>query len=485
MLSIRFSRQPNNFNKDYMPVNNYATDTALAASNGASLVGFSNGLTAQDMLNLQNDEVIQGREYATPFHAKLFAGANINITMSGDSTTNGDFATTPFRIWEILPNLLRERGVGFGLTCNNAGHSGAGTGQWVSTFIAADMATPPDVYVVRWGLNDPNIGLSDAANAAYTIAAIRSGLATIRASHAWTAMTIILMPPNDVYDDAAGRTQLWQQLVRAGLRQAARDYQCVYADTHQYLQDASVGYWINNDYGGSSGRFVHPLNMGNVLIAGLIAEALMPPGTAYSSGSQIWNVGYPSEVQLSTADISVYPLGISILPAVSANGFPFQGVVTTIKHISTYAMQINQSSDTGGTSGSDYAIRFFNLVAGWSDWSYGQKSSGKALAPAALTLQNSWVAFDGTSVPKYSVQGNRVYLSGLIKNGTFTTGALIATLPVGAVPTRTIFVTVSASPASGVNTYATLVIFTSGQIQVYAVPGNYYLSLDNINFSIV
>jgi len=66
MLFIQCLVQLNNFNRDYMPVNNYATDTALAASNGASMMGYNQGGTgaATILQQTKNKQVVSVADMA-------------------------------------------------------------------------------------------------------------------------------------------------------------------------------------------------------------------------------------------------------------------------------------------------------------------------------------------------------------------------------------------------------------------------------------
>lgn len=97
-----------------------------------------------------------------------------------------------------------------------------------------------------------------------------------------------------------------------------------------------------------------------------------------------------------------------------------------------------------------------------------------------LTLQNSWTYYGSPfSTPRYTKSTDGIVtLSGLIKSGSTTGDAIIATLPAGYRPTsgRTLYGIASGSVAMG-----RIDIDTSGNIR-YQGGGNAWLSLDGIHF---
>lgn len=338
-----------------------------------------------------NTDMVQGREYLYAWYEKLRARTAAKIVMSGDSTTGGTSCTTPYRMWEIIPAMGDKLGH-TAITTVNRGQSGVTPLGWTTTYLAGDLAEVPDLLTCRWGMNPDAGATTDATRAAATIATIRAGLTTIRAARSVAQTSIVLMMVNSATDDAAFRTTAYMQAVRAGLRIAAKDFKCAFFDTYKLLLDSSFGGWINED---SPGVFVHPLNMGNLIIADQLGALLFP---------------------------------VSI-----------------------------------------------NLSA----------------APSALTLLNSWTNWGsgvgGTVKYRRTAEG-MIQLSGVCKNGTFSGGsALLATLPSGFRPFSQKWVTVPCAAAAGNANmlYATIVIETDGDVIVYNAPGNYYLSLDNIQFSSV
>lgn len=206
-----------------------------------------------------------------------------NVLFSGDSTTAGNnIADSAYRPDILLPTLAQARG--FSITATNAGHSGASTANWLSTYLPADLAGPaPAIYVPRWGLNDPYYGIS----VAQTIRNIRTGLATIRATSGWdnSHVGLVLMAPNTSSDDAGGRNEAWHEALESGLMQAARDYGAAYISPYKRLRTArnliptSANKWLD-------AAFVHPNEDHSLLIIEMLRDLLFPLALADKLGAQ-------------------------------------------------------------------------------------------------------------------------------------------------------------------------------------------------------
>jgi hypothetical protein len=89
-------------------------------------------------------------------------------------------------------------------------------------------------------------------------------------------------------------------------------------------------------------------------------------------------------------------------------------------------------------------------------------------------FQNSWVAISGTSLKFYKTSSGRVFISGIIKNGTTGT---VCTLPAGYRPTSLqLLVCHKGDSATYVDANLTpihLNIYTSGAVEVYIPSGTY------------
>lgn len=342
-------------------------------------------LTSQRQLNSYGDDkqLVFGREYLSHAHKRLIAGSAVKIVFSGDSTTAGDGTTTPYRIWELVPQFATRRGLSL-VTGENRGQSGKTAAEWVSTYLAGDLALSPNVLIVRWGINDPFFGRT----ASQTIDSIRTGLATIRATYGVDDMTVVLMMPNSTNDEPNNRDpRYYEDLVR-GLRAAARDYQCVFLDTYAMFRDSfNAADWMDNPY--SDGRHIHPLNVMNTWVSTLLSEVLFPSGLVAQIGlNQNVNVSGAEATKASTDSITTYPYGLSQYRATSS-AWPLDGVVVTFKGADGTALQFNYAYDGVFNSGS---MRFWKTgsINAWTDWrTFGDVNfSGSAATPAS-TLSGS------------------------------------------------------------------------------------------------
>ncbi|HEY9817619.1 MAG TPA: hypothetical protein V6D20_17710, partial [Candidatus Obscuribacterales bacterium] len=120
--------------------------TSLSNNYGVPLTGPGRVLKAitggTQQLNSDADygQRVFGQEYLYAFHTKLLAGTSAAMLFSGDSTTEGGatHATGSYLIHTAVLN--RGLAKGHKLTAVNAGHSGKHTGEWVSTYLTADLA---------------------------------------------------------------------------------------------------------------------------------------------------------------------------------------------------------------------------------------------------------------------------------------------------------------------------------------------------------
>lgn len=254
--------------------------TALDNEMGVPLVGPGRVLKAitggDQQLSSKGDDGqhVFGQEYLYALYAKLMAGTTASMVFSGDSTTEGGVghATGAGLIHTAVLTLGQARG--HKLTATNAGHSGENTEDWITLYLAGDLALNPDLYVVRWGINDPFDGRTIEEFAT----SLRSGLATIRASKTVGQMAVLLMAPNSTSDTPNNRDERWYEQARLVCRQAARDYQCAFVDTYSLWKDSrpAAGLWMDDPF--ADGRAIHPMNVMNFQIASKIAELLFPAG---------------------------------------------------------------------------------------------------------------------------------------------------------------------------------------------------------------
>lgn len=342
--------------------------TTLTNALGVELEGYGSIVKAitggLQKLNSYGDknQYVFGQEYMAAFHNLLIAQTAAPsrkpiMVFSGDSTTAGVGASADYFI-DVLMKLAGENAglqTPFGLSSINRGQSGANTQQWVDSFLAGDLAANPDLLVLRWGINDPGYlkdGSTPPLDAGQSFpnrrdandfaTSLRTGLSTIRASRGVDSLSILLMMPNSTSDTPNGRDELWYEQIAPIIKQAARDYQCTFIDTYAYLRDSrpAANIWMDDPF--LDGRGIHPLDVMNTWITGLMAEVVFPIGLRNKIGkTNIRNIGGAEDAGDSARLPSFYPYGITISRADLPAAFPFDGSLITFRSADEILLQIN------------------------------------------------------------------------------------------------------------------------------------------------
>lgn len=320
------------YNVETRPINTYG---ASLSGKGKILLGGTDG----HRINTYVDKYqrVCGMEYLSSIHNKIKTSAvpatKYKVLLSGDSTTaQGWFES-------FLTYSARSKGINC-LEFTNVGHSGASTEQWRDTYLASDISADPDVYILRWGINDGSLhGSVDRF-----LTALREGLATFRATHSKNNCSVILMSPSPVSDDPNGRNETWMESIIPGIKEIAREYLCTYIDTYGYIYDArNADDWMDDPY--SDGRHIHPLTdgVGYGWIASLMSDVLIPEwiGYIYGAWPTVQNIPGTYETRASTVLAELFQKGVGIFR--SGAGFPEDGAVVNIRHSDGITSQFNWS----------------------------------------------------------------------------------------------------------------------------------------------
>lgn len=429
--------------------------------------------TAQLAETAKRTNHIEGMEYLNYYLTKVRLVQAVKILLSGDSTTANFGITDPrYYLETLIKNLLNSFGI-FYANVINAGHNGAGTPQWIESYIAQDLAQNPDLYIPRWGINDGS--LPKATRLATFTTNLRNGLATIRAAKSPEQMSIILMAPNSTNDYINGRDAEWYEQIVPVIRKAARDYQCCFVDTYNYMRDSTNAVWQDNMQ--NDGIHVHPLETANASIISLLDVPLIPPalrryGTTNASSADV--------TKLVTDPPSSYPLGISWYR--SGADAPYDGMYVTDVQVNGVVFQKNigiYAQDHEGIS-----IRRGLAVKGvpggigndaWGKW----MPLGSNAKFQNLSIGNGWVNFGSpyaTAQYLKDSSGN-VQIKGRVKSGTITTGWMIGELPEGyrALEDRVYDVVCNGA-------FGTVKINAQGQILTENIPSNAYVDFGTIIF---
>jgi hypothetical protein len=408
---------------------------------------------------------VYGQEYLSAFHKKVMAGTTTNVVFSGDSTTAGDGTTSPYRIHEIFKTLCDNSGIT--VTTVNKGHSGAWTTTWANTYVTDDLASNPDLLVIRWGLNDARTDL----NITNYETALRNGLTTIRASRALNSLSIVLMSPNNVNSvDYPEKSPNWGKKINAMLRKVARDFKCCFIDTFAIWNDAANGQdWMDS-------YLVHPLNVANVWISSKIFDVVFPSYYIKKTTAEFLNAASGTQNLDVISTPSLYTNGITIYQTLD-NKFPVDGNAITFKSKTDTVLQIVTDKTNGKIS---IRVGFLGSDT-WGEWITLRSIS----SVANPTLQNSWVNFGGNTDPVgyYIDSNNIVHLQGLIKEGVKTQDITLFTLPAGFIPTKDKYLPAVSASSVGVYSTACIHITTTGQVKLYS-GDNGWLSLEGVSFRV-
>lgn len=415
-----------------------------------------------------------GQEYLYAFHTKLMAGfQGAKAVCSGDSTTSGLYPglDEPYYLNQLVASTGADRG--FSVEAVNSGKFGKNTAEWLSTYLASDMALNPDLYIVRWGLNDTLVPGRTLENFATDL---RQGLADIRASKGVSQLSILLMTPNSSSDTVNGRDEAWSEQVRLIYRQAARDYKCAFIDTYALWRDSrsGAGLWMD-DIGG--GVALHPKSVANIWIASKIGEFIYPQALVTRVATKTVNVNDPP---------SSYPLGYSTRGD-DATFAGASGMVTTFRGVNGVCFQIvcsafDASILNGGYPVAQVAMRSGLYMKLESDTIDRWHNTWDTQPAVAISLQNRWVAFSSTNAPRVMKSNNVVTLSGCVKSGTVTAGTVIGTLPAGFRPRNDIEHFLVATNTTAVATVCRLSVNTAGQITIITGANNAAVYLSGISF---
>lgn len=415
-----------------------------------------------------------GAELLHAFHARVHANSAWRITFSGDSTTLGyGIASNANRIPDLILTHARKLGIGSGVVVND-GVTGRTMKDWAQAtgnagtpFYATDLATSPQLLVVRWGINDPYV---DGSTPAQVIGYLRAGLAAIRGTGGGDlkSLSILVCTPNTISSTSEGRDENYVEQIINGYRQAALDYDCAFLDIYSLFQNsrggnfatgnAAANLWMDSPYGDA--RAIHPLDIFNKKIAAKMAELIFAGMNVDKWGLQSDGGTYLTK---AVADLpATYPLGISEF---RCNDAPLVGWAFTVNAIDDHQLQLNY----GYVNGYRRVLTRHGRGNAWDAW------DGVPVAPA---LQNGWVDFggtDNTSAYWRDLHG-AVHLRGKIKSGTIAAGTIIFALPAYYRPLGDETFVVASNGALG-----TIKVLAAGYVVTDIVSAT-YVSLSGISF---
>lgn len=331
---------------DEDPYDELVTTTDLAGDGGADMIGTASGNTVQDIFDsvtqLDGTNYFFGREYLSTIRSLLCDGTTgATIVMSGDSTTVGAALVNGAFIPDVLmKSLANDYGADY-IVVHNRGQSGKNSADWVSTYLAGDLALAAQLYIFHWSQNDPD---DDNPGGQLTVAEAlenwETALQTFRATKTIAQASGLVIPPNAGIGD--GRTEEYFAQLTLGLRDLARQYGCAFFDAFNYARDCfyNIGIGWDSLLGGTTA--VHPLEPINGTIWYAVADEIFR-GLASGKSNHFWNRRGAPGYELSAATLPAsFEYGLHVDRAYLTQGFPADGFVVTIKNRfnDTNAMQI-------------------------------------------------------------------------------------------------------------------------------------------------
>lgn len=413
-----------------------------------------------------------GREYLWAIHKRMInssinPGGTASIVWSGDSTTNGVNAGA-WAPHAIANNLRFVYGIP-SVQNYNEGHNAKTMVDWGYWYVNQDIAAYPnmDCYVLRWGINDGGVTSYEAF-----VKALRDGLTTLRTWKSVESLSVILMMPNTTSDTTTGKDEKWYEQISGALRQAARDFKCVFFDTYAIWRDArgyAPGAWLDDPYGDNRG--IHPDYVFNAQIIGDVCELLYGPCASVNGKSNNF-FNSPSTIQrISSAyPPNSFPFGIGIYRTDDST-WPVDGEVTVKTSIDGVVTQT-----LTGYVNNNQKITFTRYGtrnnAFWTDF------RGQAFDITSAMLSNGWTVGASRSATYQKSSEGVVTINAMLIPGTVTSGATIMTLPADYLPKNVI----SYIACGANNGYASINILTNGQVQINSIPAGAGVLTINVTF---
>tara|TARA_R110000782_G_scaffold77523_1_gene153836 strand:- start:298 stop:2130 length:1833 start_codon:yes stop_codon:yes gene_type:complete len=433
------------------PTNTYG----LRFYNGKIIIPSGVG-TTQWNTYADDSALLVGRENMSVFWREVTANTLQNVYIFGDSTVQND-ASFPLKSHELVQRAFYSNGINNAKTFN-MGVSGT---SWSDLNVIPSLGASTKFIVIKYGINDEvkSTPLATMASDA------RAKLTAIRAdaNGAYTKLSILLMGPNTTYRPSNGQTAQWYEDVKNIYLALAREFNCTYFDSYSFMQDAKLapGLWMDNI--GGTGEGIHPDPIAVYRYWWEAYDIILGGGQANTQKSnQNWNINNYTRIAFPTSEPQTYPFGSTFESALLANGWPFTGVLTTIRQADGNALQTLTSLDVVPRQ----AYRTGAALV-WTQW------SGVSVAISAFL--NSWANKGGGYAPAaYVVDNGFIELSGVISAGSI--GVSSFTLPANARPgTAHVFPCTSGG---------TVTVFSDGNV-ITGGGTNTTVSLDAMRFKVL
>lgn len=312
---------------------------------------------------------VTGREHLHRWMEVIRNGSNAKVIFSGDSTTAGvAISDSNYLIHNMFKAHCVAKGVNH-VTSLNTAISGTDTYNWYNepTMLAADITAAPDLYVIRFGINDQDQGQKLATY-------YRLGLQQFRETYSVDQASVVIVSPSTTNDGPHGRDAFFYDSIIPLLKQIADEYQCCFIDIYNPLRDSNhAGNSMDKPYthypANDPPISVHPKESRNLMIMSLIADVLLPSQLCASAAANtVRNISGGDDTPAESKAPEDYAVGITSNRA-TGSGWPFDGQVVTFRHVDGVdVLQICSAYTNATASISRFAFRTAASDTTWNDW---------------------------------------------------------------------------------------------------------------------
>ncbi|WP_409188839.1 SGNH/GDSL hydrolase family protein [Bradyrhizobium sp. RDM4] len=218
-----------------------------------------------------------GREYLGAYlnSWRTGGGSTTNVLMRGDSTMVGTGLSSPTTTAPDVVFKAVALRKGLRISPTNLGVAGTTIATWKNTHLPSDISTYtagniPKLYILNYGMNDPYTG-GTPVSVSQSIADLRAGFTTLRASWTGNQTSVVYVMPNTAYDDTGARNEVWRELFAAGAKEACRDFGVMFIDAYAQFREARFNLltgWLN------ATDKVHPADDFSVAIWSFVADCI-------------------------------------------------------------------------------------------------------------------------------------------------------------------------------------------------------------------
>lgn len=428
---------------------------------------FTNETTGQAYNSKAQEQVRFFGQETLEKYFRLFKEANnnnntgrstaIKILLTGDSTT----VLSQYKLERSAHLRGYER-----INLINQGHGSKAAFDWVSTYLADDIAANPDLMIIRWGANDAYYGKTPEE----AISKVKEGLTILRAAKPIKDLSIVLASPGPMNDTQYNRDEYYFELLSEGYRQLAKEFGCAFVDLYSYFQDAHNGAGLYYD-ALLDNRAIHAEDILYEHIHSAIADMIFPLGFETGRNNAIRNYStWDSPNYRKTEELpDKYHCGVEFRRFNDQTNAAIDGSLISFKQADGFTFQLLHSIPgyTQGNNAIAFRLGASNSFTSWMKTTYENISS----------FSNSWkdTSSVATSFKKSTITLGISGEVGIYLNiiaGQASVGTEILILPEIFRPKNRVVLTGIAEKADGTASgRIRLDLFSDGAVQIFPLSG--------------